>query len=150
MLRAQVGAAGDEMPNRTAKAFAPFIRAVVTRRMNAAQQIFKTSRAVQNYLELPESVAILARFQKPDRLDLNLIGGRTLGQNLGILYFTVSTEDGPVAFKVFFYGFNNEIFIDQIEMTDDWTEMSDACINLQMLQSPVTVPLGNKDDGGGQ
>src|SRR6185369_12673864 len=77
------GAAGDDMPHRTAKAFAPFLKAVITKRYNTAQQIFKIRRSVENSLEEQQSVRILNRFNKPERMDLNLVGGRTLGQNIG-------------------------------------------------------------------
>ena len=147
MLRAQVrapaaAAAADDMPRRTTKAFAPFLKAIITRRYNQAQQIFKLRRNVEASLEQEEPTRILSRFTKPDRFDLNLIGGRTLGQNIGILVFTIATEDGPVAFKIYYYGFNNDINISRIEVYDDWDQIEALAATVDILPSPVTMSLG--------
>lgn len=145
-------APADDMPHRTAKAFAPFIRAIVTRRINTATQIFKLRRPAEAALETPDAVRILARFQKPDRLELNLIGGRTLGQNIGILYFTIATEDGPVAFKINYYGFGEDMYVARMEITDDWEQIEQASATMETLPAPITVPLSGQigGDGGGQ
>ncbi len=141
---------GDDMPHRTAKAFAPFIRAVIARRMNNAVQIFKLRRGVETYLEQAETVQILGRFVKPDRLDLNLVGGRTLGQNIGILFFTVAHEEGPVAFKVYYYGVGDDIYIARMDITDNWDEIEAAAVSVEALPAPIVVNLGGAIDEGGQ
>ena len=87
------------------------------------QQIFKVRRTVETSLEQPETSRILARFQKPDELDLNLVGGRMLGNNMGVLLFTVATQDGPVAFKIYYYGFDQDVNIARIDVMDDWDEI---------------------------
>jgi len=154
MLKAQnggmgsPGVAGEDMPHRTAKAFAPFLKAVITKRYNTAQQIFKIRRSVESSLEEAQSVRILNRFNKPERMDLNLVGGKTLGQNIGILLFTVGTEDGPVAFKIYYYGFGNDISISRLEMSDDWDEIETLAKSVDSLTSPVTVSLGMQPDAG--
>jgi hypothetical protein len=144
--RAAIGgppaAAGDDMPHRTAKAFAPFIRAIASRRYNTAQQIFKLRRSVQTSLEDAETTGILARFIKPDRFDLNLIGGRTLGQNIGILLFTMASEDGPVAFKIYYYGFGNDIYVSRIEVTDDWDQIEAYSATVDAFPAPVSISHG--------
>ena len=146
MLRAQNApvpvAPADDMPLRTTKAFAPFLKAIMARRYNTAQQIFKLRRSVQASLDDVEPTRILSRFTKPDRFDLNLIGGRTLGQNIGILMFTVATEDGPVAFKVYYYGFGPDINVSRIDVSDDWDEIEQLSATVEILPAPITVPLG--------
>src|SRR6185437_13476090 len=76
LLRAQNAPArvADDMPHRTVKAFAPFFRALVQHRLNTAQGVFKMRRSVEMELETSDNVQILSRFQKPDTLELNLIG----------------------------------------------------------------------------
>src|SRR5436190_1575802 len=46
-------AGNDDMPHRTARAFAPFLRAIIQRRISTAQQIFKVRRNVSNMLDQP-------------------------------------------------------------------------------------------------
>ena len=132
----------DDMPHRTAKAFAPFIRAIASRRYNTAQQIFKLRRSVQAALEDPDTTGILARFIKADRFELNLIGGRTLGQNVGILLFTIASEEGPVAFKIYYYGFGTDIYVARIDVSDDWDQIEALSGTVDSLPAPVTVSLG--------
>ncbi|HVT80146.1 MAG TPA: hypothetical protein VHM90_05770 [Phycisphaerae bacterium] len=145
------GASGEDMPHRTAKAFAPFIRAVIARRMNNAAQLFKLRRSVQTYLEQAETVQILGRFVKPDRLNLNLVGGRTLGENIGVLFFTVAHEEGPVAFKIYYYGVGDDIYIARMDIMDGWDEIEAAAISVEALNAPIVVNLGGAIDetGGG-
>jgi hypothetical protein len=140
-----------DMPQQTVKAFAPFLRAVVTRRMNQAERIFKMRRSVQSALEQPNTVRILGRFaNKPDQFQLSLIGGRTLGERIGILLFTVATEDGPVAFKVYYYGFGQDTVIARMEVTDDWDEVERLSLTVDNLPQPRWVMLSGQDDAGGQ
>jgi len=152
LLRAQVAPAraADDMPHRTAKAFAPFFRALVQHRLNTAQGFFKMRRSVEMELETADNLQILSRFQKPDTLDLNLIGGRTLGNNIGILFFTIATLDGPVAFKVYFYGFDKDVYVDRLDITDDWDTIEQTAASLEMLPAPITTPLSGQIDETGQ
>ena len=146
--RAPIGAAAaEDMPHRTARTFAPFIRALITRHFNTAQSIFKIRRSVETSLETIESERILGRFNKPDRLELNLVGGRTLGNNIGILLFTIATEDGPIAFKVYYYGFGNDLNINRVELADDWDQIEALGTNMEMLSIAIPVPLGATDAG---
>jgi len=142
--------AADDMPHRTARAFAPFIRAIILRRINQAQQMFKIRRNVQTYLETAETVQILGRFAKPDRLELNLVGGRTLGNNIGILYFTVTNEEGPVAFKIYYYGVGEDVYIGRMELTDNWDDIEAGAVSVEALANPITVNLGGIIDDSGQ
>lgn len=155
ITQAQSGGTGgarptDDMPHRTAKAFAPFIRAIIGRRMNNAQQIFKLKKPVQTYLEQAETVQILGRFVKPDRMDLNLVGGKTLGQNIGILYFTVANDDGPVGFKIYYFGIADEIYISRMDIMDTWDEIEEATVHIDSLPAPIVVNLGGVIDEAGQ
>lgn len=139
--------ADSDTPRRTVKAFAPFIRAIVGRRMNVAERIFKIRRNVQGTLELPNTVRILGRFQRPDQLEMSFIGGRTLGRDVGILLFTVVTEDGPVAFRVNYYGFGNDMWVARMEVSDDWDDIERLALTVDPLpQGPVTTSLGGQID----
>ena len=150
LLRAQNAPArgGDDMPHRTVRAFAPFFRALVQHRLNTAQGVFKMRRSVEMELETVDNEQILSRFQKPDTLELNLIGGRTLGNNIGILLFTIATQDGPVAFKAYFYGFDKDIYVDRLDIIADWDVIEQSCTTLEMLPAPVTTPLSGQIDEG--
>ncbi len=156
VLRAQVagapGRGADDMPHRTAKAFAPFFRAILLHRINTAQGFFKMKHSVSTELETPENIDILSRINKPDNLELNLIGGRNLGNNIGILFFTIATQDGPIAFKIYFYGFDKDVYIDRMDITDDWDTIEQTATTLEMLPSPITTPISGEidDNGGGQ
>ena len=84
-------------------------------------------------------------------MELNLVGGRTLGQNIGILLFTVATEDGPVAFKVYYYGFGQDINIARLDISDEWDELERVSSTVDILSQPVAVPLRDVvDETGGQ
>jgi hypothetical protein len=157
LLRAQTGgpvrpgagaAAVDDFPRRTTREFAPFIRALLQRRVTNAQQIFRMRRGVLNSLDNMDYVRILSRFQKPGRFDLNLVGGRILGRNIGILLFTIANEEGPVFFKIYYYDFADQRYIDRIDISDDWTELETAVTTVEMLPTPITVSLSATDDGG--
>ena len=139
----------DDLPHRAARDFAPFFRAVVARRINPAQQVFKLHRNVINYIESPETAQILNHFNRSERLDLNLVGGRTLGKNIGILLFTIANQDGPVAFKIYYYGYGEDTYIASMGITDDWDEIETLSQTLDILNTPVTVPLGVLDARGG-
>jgi hypothetical protein len=143
-------AEGADLPHRTTRAFAPFIRAIVTRRTNQAEKMFNMRRSVLRSLEQDESVRILAKFPKPDQLELNLIGGRTLGRNIGLLLFTVATEEGPVAFKIYYSGYGETMTVGRMDITDDWDEVERLSLTVDSLPSPITVMLGQIDEGGGQ
>lgn len=154
LLRAQTAprnaAGGEDMPHHTARAFAPFFRAIVQHRINTAQSFFKMRRSVETELETPDNVRILSRFERPDSLELNLIGGRTLGNNIGILFFTIATQDGPVGFKVYFYGFDKDIYVDRMDIFDDWDTIEQTAAGLEMLPSPISTPLSGQIDDNGQ
>jgi hypothetical protein len=139
----------DDMPHRTARTFAPFVRAILVRRINTAQQIFKLRRNVVNELESPEIAQMFNRFNRPDRVDLNLVGGRTLGQNLGTLFFTITSPEGPVGFKVFYYGYGEDIYISRMDISDDWEDVDTWSRTVDLLSTPVTVPLGQLTPVGG-
>jgi hypothetical protein len=146
------GAAGaqpqvDDMPHYTAKKFAAFLHAIVLRSPNKAMQVFKIRRAVQNSLEQADTIRILGRFQRPEKLELNLVGGRTLGKDMGILFFTIATSDGPVSFKIYYYGFEQDLNIARIDISDDWDTIEQQSATIEILQAPITVPLGQIDEG---
>jgi hypothetical protein len=136
--------ADNDLPQRMAHEFAPFLRAIVTRRINQAEQIFKMRRSVLTSLEQPNAIRILGHFNKPDQLELNLIGGRMLGNSVGTLLFTISTQEGPVAFKIFHYGFDKDIYIGRLDVTDDWDEIERLAATVDPLPQPVTVNLGGE------
>ena len=157
MLKAQNAGAGrgpvaavDDLAHRTARGFAPFIRAIIMRRVNTAQQIFKVRRNVMMSMEQGDTVRILSRFQKPDTLSLNLVGGRLLGQNIGILLFTISNDEGPIYFKIYYSGTDDQIYIDRMDIGDDWDDLEAAAVSVESLPAPITVSLGVIDAGAGQ
>jgi hypothetical protein len=131
----------DDIARTTTRRFAPFLRAVVTRRMNVAERIFKVRRQVYATLDQQDTARILGRFIRPDQLSVSLIGGRTLGQGMGILLFTVVTEEGPVAIKVFHYTFGNDVNIARMDISDDWDEIERYSAMVDILQQPISVPL---------
>lgn len=142
-----VVAVNEEITRSTTRRFAPFLRAVVTRRMNVAERIFKVRRSVYAMLDQGETARVLARFVRPDQLSVTLIGGRQLGQGMGVLLFTVVTEEGPVAIKVFHYTFGNDVYISRMDITDDWDEIERYAAMVDILQQPVTVPLAAQLEG---
>jgi hypothetical protein len=145
---AQAGAPAaqnETLSQTTTRRFAPFLRAVVSRRMNVAERIFKVRRSVYGMLEQAETARVLARFVRPDQLAVTLIGGRNLGQGMGVLLFTVVTEEGPVAIKVFHYAFGNDIYISRMDITDDWDEIERFAAMVDVLTQPVTVPLAAQE-----
>ena len=148
--RGPVAASTDDLPHRTTRAFAPFIRAIIMRRVNTATQIFKVRRNVMMSLEQQDTVRILSRFQKPDTLNLNLVGGRLLGDNIGILLFTLANDQGPIYFKVYYSGTDDQIYIDRMDIGDDWDDLEAAAISVDSLPAPITVSLGVVDAGAGQ
>jgi hypothetical protein len=155
LLRAQTGgparagaAPADDFPRRTTREFAPFIRALLSRRVTTAQQIFRMRRGVLAALDNMDDVRILGRFQRPSRIDLNLVGGRILGRGIGILLFTVTNEEGPVFFKIYYYDFGDQRYIDRIDISDDWTDLETAVTTVEMLPTPITVSLATGEEGG--
>ena len=157
LLRAQAGgtvrpgagaATAESVPQRAAREFAPFIRALIQRRVTNAQQIFRMRRPVINSLDNADNVRILGRFQKPDRFDLNLVGGRMFGKNVGVLLFTVVNEEGPVSFKIYFYDFGDQRYVDSMEISDDWSELETAATTVDLLPTPITLSLSSAPEGG--
>ncbi len=138
----------DDLPRQTTRAFAPFLRAILTHRTNVAERLFKVHRSVLTNLEQQEEVRILGRFNKPDQLELNLVGGRVLGHNMGILLFTVATEDGPVSFKIYYYGYGQDMYVARMDMSDDWDEIERLCTTVDILPVPITVLLGEINETG--
>jgi hypothetical protein len=138
----QLPAAQDnEMPRRVARDFAPWIAALVQEKWNNATAIYPIRREAQEYLDLPNARRIFRKFGKTNGLDLALIGGRGLGDQTGVLLFTVTTESGPVAFKVYHYRFGNTRSVGKIEITDDWADLEKMYLTVDPLHSPVLVPL---------
>jgi hypothetical protein len=161
LLRAQGGGAGrgaggpataaaeDDLAHRTAKQFAPFVRALIQRRLTTAQQLFKVRRPVMAALEDPDTIRVLSRYQRPQRYDFNLVAGRLYGPGTGVVLFTIVNEDGPVYFKIHYYTFNEQTYIDQLEISDAWEYLEEATEHLDMLPSPVSVPLNAAEGLGG-
>jgi hypothetical protein len=139
------GMGNEDLTRSTTRRFAPFLRAVVTRRMNVAERIFKVRRSVYASLDQADTARILGRFVRPDELSVTLIGGRQLGQGMGVLLFTVVTSDGPVAIKVFHYAFGNDVYISRMDITDDWDEIEHYAAMVDILQQPVTVSLAGQE-----
>jgi hypothetical protein len=139
------GMQNEDLSRTTTRRFAPFLRAVISRRMNVAERIFKVRRSVYGMLDQAETARVLARFVRPDQLSVTLIGGRNLGQGMGVLLFTVVTEEGPVAIKVFHYSFGNDVYIARMDITDDWDEIERYAAMVEVLQQPVTVSLSGQE-----
>jgi hypothetical protein len=139
----------EDIAHRTARSFAPFVRALITRRITTAQQLFKMRRNVLMTLEQPEVIRVLSRYQRPQRYDLNLVAGRLFGQNAGILLFTVINEDGPVYFKVYYYAYGDQTYIDRLEISDDWDDLEAAAERLESLPTVISVPVSVGPETGG-
>jgi hypothetical protein len=139
------GTPPNDLPQRTTRQFAPFIRALLQRRLTQAQQLFKLRRPVLATMEEVDVMRVLSRYQRPQRYDLNLVAGRLYGPNTGILLFTIVNEEGPVYFKVHYYTYQDQTYVDRLEISDDWDYMEAAIEHLDLLPTPVSVPLNSGD-----
>jgi len=135
------GAADGEAPRRAAKEFATWIEAVIQEKFNVASRQFPMSRQVQEYTRLEQVQRIFRKFPKLSGLQLALIGGRELGDQTGVLLFTVTSENGPVAFKIYHYKFGDTRTVGRMEVTDDWMEIERMYTTVDALAAPVLVPL---------
>jgi hypothetical protein len=124
-----------------ARTFAPWIRAMIQHKSTVADQIFVTPKYIYSAFESDTGKRILARFNGLQPHDLNLIGAKSLGRNTGAALFTVSTADGPVGLKIYYYSFNAQMHISRIEMADDWPDIERLDYGTDALAEPVTVPL---------
>jgi hypothetical protein len=158
LLRAQTATPGrgsgaaaveNDVPHRTARSFAPFIRALMQRRLTTAQQLFKVHRPVLETLDLPDVMRILQRYQRPQQYELNLVAGRLYAPNTGIVLFTIVNEEGPVYFKIHYYTYAEKTYIDGLEISDDWGFMEAAAEHLESLPAPISVPVNSAEVGGG-
>jgi hypothetical protein len=131
----------NEIPRRVVREFAPWIAAVIQEKSNTAVAIFPIRRHAQETLEFPNTRRIFRKFGKLNGLDLALIGGRGLADQAGVLLFTVTTESGPVAFKVYHYRYGNTRSVGKIEITDDWADLEKMYLTVDPLQVPVIAPL---------
>jgi hypothetical protein len=132
----------NEIPRRVAREFAPWISAVIQEKFNIANPIFPIRKHAQETLEFPNTQRIFRKFGgKLNGLDLALIGGRGLGEQTGVLLFTITTESGPVAFKIYHYKFGNTRSVGKIEVSDDWADIEKMYLSVDPLQGAVIVPL---------
>ncbi|HVX85463.1 MAG TPA: hypothetical protein VH253_11835 [Phycisphaerae bacterium] len=124
-----------------ARSFAPWIRAMIQQRSNVADQIFVTPKYIFNAFSTDTGKRILARFNGNQQHDLNLIGAKNLGRNTGVVLFTISTADGPIAMKIYYYGYNAQLHVSRIELADDWTDIERLDLEMDALAEPTTIPL---------
>lgn len=124
-----------------ARTFSPWIRAMIQHKSTIADQLFVTPKYIYSAFESDTGKRILARFSGVQPHDLNLIGAKSLGRNMGACLFTISTADGPVALKIYYYSFNAQLHISRIEMADDWPDIEHLDYGVDTLPEPVTVPL---------
>ncbi|HVS72248.1 MAG TPA: hypothetical protein VHQ47_13415 [Phycisphaerae bacterium] len=124
-----------------ARSFAPWIRAMIQQRANVADQIFVTPKYIFAAFGSDTGKQILARFNGNQQHDLNLIGAKNLGRNMGAVLFTISTADGPVALKIYYYGYNAQLHISRIELADDWPDIERLDLEMDALTEPTTIPL---------
>ena len=130
-----------DLPSRDARDFVPWITAIIQQRTDIAQRLFPFKRHAQETVQSPHALRILRKFPKLTGMEISLIGGRTLGSEIGTLLFTVATEDGPVAFKIYHYKFAGQRYVSSIEITDNWSEIERLYLTVDILQNPITVPL---------
>jgi hypothetical protein len=138
----QANGQDNELPRRVARDFAPWISAVIQEKFNIANPIFPIRKHAQETFDLPNTQRIFRKFGgKLNGLDLALIGGRGLGEQTGVLLFTITTESGPVAFKIYHYKFGNTRSVGKIEVSDDWSDIEKMYQSVDPLQGSVIVPL---------
>jgi hypothetical protein len=138
----QAAGQDNELPRRVAREFAPWIAAVIQEKWNIANPIFPIRKHAQETLEFPNTLRIFRKFGgKVNGLDLALIGGRGLGEQTGVLLFTITTESGPVAFKIYHYKFGNTRSVGKVEITDDWADIEKMYLSVDPLQTSVVVQL---------
>lgn len=133
--------ADGDVPRRIARDFAPWIHAVILQKPDVANRLFRMRHVAQEQAEAQQALKIFRKFPKLDGVELTLVGGRTLGEQTGVLLFTVVSDAGPVAFKVYHYRFGNDRMIGRLEITDDWNEIERMYTTIDPLQTPVTVQL---------
>jgi hypothetical protein len=124
-----------------ARSFAPWIRAMIQHKSTVADQLFVTPKSIYGVFESDDGKKVLSRFNGMQPHDLNLIGAKALGRNTGAALFTISTADGPIAMKIYYYSFNAQIHIGRIEVAVDWADIERLDLGVDPLPEPVTVPL---------
>lgn len=124
-----------------ARSFAPWIKAMIQHKSTLADQLFVTPKSIYGEFESEVGKRILARFTGTAQHDLNLIAAKNLGRNTGIALFTISTQDGPVALRLYYYGYNTQIHIAHVDMADDWQTIEQMEMATDALQQPATVSL---------
>ena len=139
----------DDLPRQTTRAFAPFLRAILTHRTNVAERLFKVHRSVFTNLEQQEEVRILGRFNKPDQLELNLVGGRVFGPQYGysLIYRGHGRWSGLLP-EIYYYGYGQDMYVARMDMSDDWDEIERLCTTVDILPVPITVMLGEINETG--
>jgi hypothetical protein len=131
----------NEAPRRAAREFAPWIEALIQEKVNVATRLFPLRRSAKDTVEAAATLRIFRKFPKLDGHELALIGGRGLGGQTGVLLFTITSESGPVAFKIYHYRFGNTRSVSKLEITDDWSEIEKMYTTVDPLPAPVLVPL---------
>ncbi|MCL2647401.1 MAG: hypothetical protein FWD61_10425 [Phycisphaerales bacterium] len=130
-----------DLPRRVARDFAPWITAIIQQRTDVANRLFPLKRQVQEIIQSPNALRIFRKFPKLTGMDIAFLGGRTLGDQISVLLFTIATEDGPVAFKIYHYKFTGQHYVGRLEITDDWSEIERMFFTVDILQNPITTPL---------
>jgi hypothetical protein len=138
---AQATAVDPDTAPQLARNFAPWLRAMIQHKSTIADQLFVTPKYIYSAFESDTGKRIMARFNGLQPHDLNLIGAKNLGRNTGAVLFTISTAEGPVGLKLYYYGFNAQMFISRIELADDWPDIERLDYGVDALPEPVTVPL---------
>ncbi len=139
------GATADmNAAQKTVEDFAPWISAVIQQRWAVANSIFPLQRVALEDVQSAEAMQIFTRFTKLDDVQLSLIGEHVLGDHIGTLLFTAATDDGPVAFKVFYYRFGTEMRIGKVLVVAHWTEIETYSQSVELLPTPVTAMLQSK------
>ncbi len=124
--------------------FAPWISAVILQKWNVANRLHPLSNGAQAEVQSSNSATAFVRFTKLDETPLSLVGSRILGQNTGMLLFTAPTEDGPIAFKVSYYQYENQIHVGRLEIADRWIEIEALYLTVDPLAAPVTAMLQSR------
>ena len=141
-------AAEPDSGGQTVRQFTPWLSAFVRGKQQVAEQYFRLRPAAQNEMNSTEASAVLNRLSQINAPVLNLVWSKSLGENTGIVMFTVATEDGPIGFKIYYYGFNNQMYISHVQMTRHWSEIERMAFNFDPETGPVaSVPLNNGADG---
>jgi hypothetical protein len=143
----RAAAPDNEQARQTAKSFAPWLRALAHGRMTTADNLFHMSSRARDDMTSPEASQILSRLANAGDFDISVVGVRSLGPQVGIVLFTLTTADGPVAFKIYYYGFGGQMYIDKLEIADHWSAIESMAMTFDPTVTLTSATSGDQTNG---